>query len=297
MHAQGDSAATYDNPQAFRQALLRTSDSLSFGNTSTAGSELPSTWQVKTADGSFSVSAAPARNLLERRDVEGARQWLRDLAQQVGTTSVSAPESDDAASKLHAILARREFAKRAPPSALERLQERFNEWLRSWLGRLFVGSLLHPSAWQFAFWAAVVVAVALLASFAYRLWSRPVTYLKNLRDTTGDLVERPWQEWSAAAKLAAEREDYRRAVQCAYWAGVAKLQDGGNLPGDLTHTPREYLRLLSVGHGFESLAAAREALRSLTFSLERFWYGRSAATDSDYHACLKSLEALGCQVH
>ncbi len=297
MHAQGYSAVTYDSPQSLRQQLLRLSRSLPSGNSMPQAAALPTAWQVNTAEGSFSISTEPVRNRLGHGDVAGARNWLTDLAGQIDSSGLSRRDSARAASTLHAILARREFAKRAPPSAFERLQQKIAEWIRSWLQRMFVGSLSHPSTWRTAFWIAVVAAVGFLGSLAYRLWSRPLTYRKDTQDRANDLPpQRLWQEWIASARLAAECDDYRRAVQCAYWAGVAKLQDSGNLPSGLTHTPREYLRLLSAGHGYDSPTATREPLRALTVSLERFWYGRSAPTNSDYRACLKSLEVLGCQV-
>jgi hypothetical protein len=101
-------------------------------------------------------------------------------------------------------------------------------------------------------------------------------------------------DWVRAARGAGEHGDWRLGIQCAYWAGIAYLEETDVLPRDRAHTPREYLRLLRGPAGstparFEPPAAA------LTGSLERFWYGRSTAGANDLAGCLDWLEALGCK--
>ena len=54
-----------------------------------------------------------------------------------------------------------------------------------------------------------------------------------------------------------------------------------------TRTPREYLRLLRPG------CAAERALRDLTLTLERTWYGDAAAEQGQFLSARASFAALG----
>ncbi|MBV9266302.1 MAG: DUF4129 domain-containing protein, partial [Acidobacteriaceae bacterium] len=70
-----------------------------------------------------------------------------------------------------------------------------------------------------------------------------------------------------------------------------RLQAIGALPNDLTHTPREYVRVLSGTQTAENT----KSFRTLANAIERCWYACMPATPEDFSICLKSLEALGCK--
>jgi hypothetical protein len=95
-------------------------------------------------------------------------------------------------------------------------------------------------------------------------------------------------EWLAGARSAAEHGEFSKAIQCVYWAAIVHLQSMEKLPKTAGHTPREFLRDLRTPN-------ASEPLRTLTSSLERFWYGRIPATGDDLAASLRAMEELGCK--
>ena len=109
---------------------------------------------------------------------------------------------------------------------------------------------------------------------------------------------RSWQEWVFAAREAAGRGDYRMAIHCSYWAGIARLQDLGALSPDRAKTPREYLRALTKAKLVlpETLATKQQALSLLTSRLEKIWYGYQIATEADFRDSLTQLEILGCHL-
>ena len=109
---------------------------------------------------------------------------------------------------------------------------------------------------------------------------------------------RSWQEWVYAARDAAAHADYRMAVHCAYWAGVARLHELGALSPDRAKTPREYLAALAKSRMVlpETLATRQQALNLLTSRLENIWYGYHHATEADFRDSLAQLETLGCHL-
>jgi hypothetical protein len=255
---------------------------------------LPSAWEVETPDGQYSISTEPLSTLLANGDQ--ARQasaiaWLDQLAEHLSGFSEAASSASGSASgartKLDQILTRGEFGGVGPPSYLELLRRRIAEWIQGWLSRLFAFVNQHPATSRVFFWVLVSGAAGLLILWLVRLGRGDRTVL-TLQGPDQALRARAWAEWVAAARQAADHGDLRQAIHCAYWAGVARLQETGVLSGDRTRTPREYLRLVS---GPET-----PHLGALTSGLERYWYaGRAAAVD-DFSESLRHLEALGCTV-
>jgi hypothetical protein len=116
--------------------------------------------------------------------------------------------------------------------------------------------------------------------------------------TGAAIPARSWQEWVFAAREAAAGGDYRLAIHCAYWAGIARLQDLGALSPDRAKTPREYLRALAESKlvFVENPQMRREALARMTSRLENTWYGYHAASEADFRDSLAQLEILGCRL-
>jgi hypothetical protein len=67
-----------------------------------------------------------------------------------------------------------------------------------------------------------------------------------------------WRKWRSKPRIpcvlagvdssrprSRRQGDYRMAIHCAYWAGIARLQDWAHLAPDRAKTPREYLRALT----------------------------------------------------
>lgn len=211
-----------------------------------------------------------------------------------GVSSARTARVSDSIARAHLkrILARPEFRDEAPPTAWDRLRERIDAWILDFLRRIFTFAN-DTGAGRFFFWLLLAVGTAVLGFLLVRFWNRD-RGVPALPAFAGPVKLRSWEEWILAARAAAASSDLRRAIQCAYWAGIARLQEIGSLPADPTRTPREYVRLL-VPHSRDA-ALRGSALTSLTSHLERFWYARLAATPEDFTACLSSLETLGCRV-
>jgi hypothetical protein len=122
--------------------------------------------------------------------------------------------------------------------------------------------------------------------------------VQSLPPGAAAIASRTWQEWLRAARQAAKEGNYREAVHCAYWAGIARLEDAGVVPKDRTKTPREYLRLVTEAAPGQLAASSthREPLTTLTRKLELIWYANRGARPEDYRESLRQLEALGCSL-
>jgi hypothetical protein len=134
----------------------------------------------------------------------------------------------------------------------------------------------------------LVGGLGFVAFLLLRLWDRdthpeePAAASKTERSET-------FENWLAAAQACAAAGEFARAIQCAYWAAITRLQFSGSLPRDATCTPREFLHLAKHPD-------ILPPLKLLTSSLEAFWYAGGVASPDDFATCLKSLEALGCKM-
>jgi len=199
--------------------------------------------------------------------------------------------------RLNRILSRPEFGGDEAPGMWERLRERIAAWIQQTIQRILRLGIQHPGSSRILFWLLIAGGVTAAGFCVVRFWSRndgtPI-----FSGSSDGLHTQAWEEWLAAARKASENGDPRRAIQCGYWAGVARLQQSGALPRDLTRTPREYLHLLSRPQpGSPGFANFSEPLTSLTSQLERFWYARLTPSAGDFSTCLGLLEALGCKVN
>ena len=275
-------------PAALASRLRQMEGSLDAKNASPTRAALPSAWRARTSEGDYSISTAPLAAFLDARSVADARTWLDRLATQLDSYGGPDVHSSAAQAQLGRILARPEFAGNAPPSAWQRFWARVFARIERWIKSLFALAGAHPTASALFFWCALAGVVSLLAFFLFRLFGRG-RYTFKLSGAPLPGPVRTSQQWLSAARAASHEGDLRKAIQRAYWAGVARLQESRSLPESATHTPREYLRLLSSPQ-------QEPALRTLTAQLERVWYARATATPDDFSVCLGSLEALGCQV-
>lgn len=298
-------ASAQTRPASLAGELRQLEHSLSPQTASEIRAALPSAWQVQTPEGDYAIATAPLRGLLDRhaasvnrlrgpseRALVDAKSWLDHLASQLNSYAGAVPQATATRAALEHILAQPEFAGAAPPNAWERFWTRVYAQLAAWLNRVFAFSGGYATATPILFWLALAGAVALIAFFLFRLWARD-RYRFQLSGSPLPLPIRNSRTWLLSARAAAATGDLRTAIQCAYWAGIARLQESQALPQSATFTPREYLRLLAAP---AENVAALPALRTLTANLERFWYGRATASPDDFKLSLSSLEALGCQV-
>jgi len=297
----GSPLAAYDAP-SFAAELHRLSDTLgknpSPEEMAALRDSLPKQWNVKTPDGSYSVSTEFLRDQLTSGPSGAAKVWVDHLAMETESYSVPRPGTPgNAKAELQQILSGAEFAGVRPPSAWDLFRQRLAAWLERFLLRIFGGLARYPIGGQILFWVAIILGVGFIALWLFRfLVSRD--RLDSLPPSEGITASRTWQEWIRAAREAASRNDFREAVHSAYWAGIVRLEETGVVPRDRTKTPREYLRIASEPspEGIAPSPAYREPLAALTTRLERTWYANRGAGADDFRNTLRQLEALGCQL-
>jgi hypothetical protein len=284
------------DPASAATELRRLGQQLNDGKQASVLAALPLAWEVATPTGKYTVSSAPLRTLLENpaKNTSEAKAWLEYLAAHLDGFSMTSQTPRDARRSLERILARSEFAGVGPPSAMELLRLRIIAWFAALLQRIFAFVGAESVTGMILCWALLAAAVGGLGFLVLRLWMRDELAVSLTSDGRRTRA-RTWHDWIETARSAAEQGDWRRAVQCAYWAGIVRMEETGALPRDRTQTPREYLRLLTPPPpGAPSPSA--QPLADLTTRLERFWYRRLTADAEDFAACLDSLEALGCRV-
>lgn len=268
---------------------------------------LPGTWSVAAGGRHFDVPTDPLASRLakaekqpelRRQQVARAQEYLDALAAETSSLSGgSSAAADSAQSKLDAILSRPEYTHARKESWFDRLLDRVDDILSEVFDRIF-GKIGGQKSLGYALlWIGLAGGVILIAYWVFRNWFRGAR-LAEL--ALGDVAvpSLSWQEWIFAAREAAARGDYRLAVHCAYWAGIARLQDSGALTPDRAKTPREYLRALTKSKLVvpEVLADRNQALARLTSRLEQTWYGYQHATEADFRESLAQLEILGCRL-
>jgi hypothetical protein len=172
------------------------------------------------------------------------------------------------------------------------LQERFRNWLGRFFERLFRFVAQYPTESRIFFWTLIGGAVLAFLVWLFRRWDRAELELMNI---PSDASPRTSNQWILAARASSAQGDFRKAIQCTYWAAIVRLEEIGTLPRNRPHTPREYLGLVSTSRsGGPSQYSA--PLAALTTQLERCWYAGMTATAQDFSACLSALEAFGCRV-
>ena len=302
---------TFDS-QSFIKELERLKAGLESARKSTDAlrsyrESLPKTWTVDAGGRHYDV---PTELLVSRlvkgerqpklrgQHLDQAREYLDALAAETASLSGQPPpHTDSARTKLDAILARSEFAHTRQEAWWEKIRARVNEILYNALVRILRGIGGQTSLGYALLWIGICAAAILIAYWVFRRWFRAARG-EEMALQAAAVPSRSWQEWIFAAREAAGCNDYRMAVHCAYWAGIARLQDLGALAPDRAKTPREYLRALTKSKLIlqEALATRHQVLSKLTARLEKIWYGYQIATEADFRDSLTQLETLGCHL-
>ena len=296
----------------FVQELHRLSLELESARKSTEGlrsfrESLPKIWSVDAAGRHYEVptaflvsrlAIAESKPDLQGQQLNQARDYLEALAAEAASLSGQpAPLVDSARAKLDAILARSEYSRVHQESWWDKFRAYVNEILLNLLSRIFRGIGSQASFGYALLWIGISTAAILIAYWIFRRWFRAAR-AEEMDLQAAAVPARSWQEWVFAAREAAARNDYRIATHCAYWAGIARLQDLGALSPDRAKTPREYLRALAKSKLIlpETLATRHHALSLLTSRMENIWYGYQIATEGDFRDSLTKLETLGCHL-
>lgn len=203
------------------------------------------------------------------------------------TTAATDPAAFSGAQRTVAqVLSRAEFAPDTGPSWFDRQVAKVEDWLlRLLLGMDRLGTH-NPWLAPLVEWICFLLAAGGLVFFIRRSLARA-----NLRISLGEGTAPSWSgrestDWARLAEQNAAAAAWRDAVHCLYWAAIISLEERRAWRPDPTRTPREYLRLLPPA------SAAQTALREITRTLERVWYGQSEATAEDFHAAAAALATI-----
>jgi len=298
--------------QSFVKELGRLKDNLGTTRSSTETirayrESLPEAWNVDAGGQRYNVPSdllasqlekAEKQPELRRQQLNQARDYLDSLAAETASLSgLPAPSTDSARSKLQAILSRSEYTHTQKESRWDKFRTRIDELLDNALGSILRGIGGQGSLGYALLWIGICASAIFIATMIFRRWVRSARG-EEMALQAAAIPLRSWQEWVFASRDAAAHGDYRFAIHCAYWAGIARLQDLGAISPDRARTPREYLR----AHGKatriapETLAARQQALSMLTSRLEKTWYGYQIAGEADFRDSLAELETLGCHL-
>jgi hypothetical protein len=262
-------------------------------------SRLPDTWGIPSPEGEIRVPTDALAEHLKNSDTTAAHRWVAELRQHADSASSAAPRDAKADRKaLDAILARKEFRPNKPPNAWQRFVQAVQDALGDWFRSLTEFATAHPAASKLLFWSLVTLAIAALLLFLYKMWTHGDAIPALPLASTVQPELQDWRKWARDAKAAAERSDYRQAVRCAYWAGVARLIEDRPTHISFTDTPRERLQVLArpLRNRAALPAEQMEPLRRMTTKLERHWYAKQEADRQDAQHAFEDLEALGCKL-
>ena len=259
---------------------------------------VPAEWVVESAGAHFEVRTRwLVRSLydMERNhksipkrtsEVEAHLAMLRRGARQFAAPPTG-PTPASAREQIDRILKQREFAGMEGPTAFDRLLRRIEEWLANLLAKIFGRARISRSMGNAFAWAAIVLAFLLIAVWVVRYLARRsrqgALELGGARFTPANS-----RQWLKDAVASAQAGEYREAIHCAYWAGIARMEEVGALPEDRSRTPRESLRLL------EPRSDRRDPLMRLTQRFELIWYGHRPASAADWNDAVAQLERMGC---
>lgn len=309
--AQPGATPSYDS-QSFTQELARLKSGVQTASQSAEGlralrEALPAQWKVTANHREFLVPTdllstqlvkAERQPDIRAQKVKQALDYLDALAAEAASISAQPEASTDAArAKLSAILSRPEYAHAIKETWWNKVRSRIYRMLNDALDRIFGSVFSQASLGYILLWIAIGAAAVFIAYIIFRRWVRAAR-AEEMALHAAAIPARSWQDWVYAARDSAARADHRMAIHCAYWAGIARLQEQGALSADRAKTPREYLTSLSKSKVVmpETAATRREALHMLTARLEKIWYGYQIATEADFRDSLARLETLGCRL-
>jgi hypothetical protein len=178
------------------------------------------------------------------------------------------------------ILLGREFNTSSEPSLRDRIMAILYHWLDRLLSRVAVFGSHSPWIAPLLEWILASIACALLLVWAFRTLRRQRVRIQLDAVRKIEQTDERVLNWMREAEEHAQREHFRDAVHCLYWASIATLEGRRLWQPDRARTPREYLRLL------DPASAIAPLLRRQTFSFESIWYGLRPAARLDYDHAL-----------
>jgi len=254
---------------------------------------LPSAWRVGTDRGTFEVSTEWLRDDLAELEhtydqalVNKIRDRLTHQRSDLDAYQKSPNDISRQRAIITAILSRPEFQDLHGPTWIDRLQQRFIQFLIRLFGRAITSSIFS-NVGKFFVYGLMLVAFLALAYWVYRS-IRTTAKVETILPGSLPVSAREWRVWLADAREAAQHGNWRDAIRLAYWAGISFLESQGVWRPDSARTPREYLRLMPTANQH------RPVLAELTRKFELVWYAGQPADAQAFSQTLEELEKLGC---
>ena len=254
---------------------------------------LPSAWRVGTDRGTFEVSTEWLRDDLAELEhtydqalVNKIRGRLTHQRSDLDAYQKSPNDISRQRAIITAILSRPEFQDLHGPTWIDRLQQRFIQFLIRLFGRAITSSIFS-NVGKFFVYGLMLVAFLALAYWVYRS-IRTTAKVETILPGSLPVSAREWRVWLADAREAAQHGNWRDAIHLAYWAGISFLESQGVWRPDSARTPREYLRLMPTANQH------RPVLAELTRKFELVWYAGQPADAQAFSQTLEELEKLGC---
>jgi len=277
--------------QQLRQDVLSVKDAPA---TSALAGNLPEEWRVTIDGRPYTLSThALGQGLVEyanqhttaNRDALTAQLDL--LLADAHAMQSPSPDFTAESTRLQEILSRHEFRNVRGETWWDRWKREAQQWLWQLMSRFLLSSAF-PTISRIAIWALLALAIAVAAWWIVRTYQQKNIYTQ-FSGAPEIVSAKPWRDWEAEAKAAAQEGRWRDAVHLLYWAGISFLEGQGLWQPDLARTPREYLRLLPADD------AHRDPLQQLTRSFEQVWYGNDVATADTFAGASALLEKMGCR--
>lgn len=214
-------------------------------------------------------------------------QALHDRLEEVQKASAANTDKDADKGRLAEILRRPEYIP-APPqsSALERLLQRFWDWLESLMPK---HKPLAPGTSSAVSTVAQILVVGLcLAVIAFLIWRFGPRFMQGRRKkkktrepriVLGELLD-PDQtaaDLLAQADALARAGDLRAAIRKAYIALLCELGDRKLISLAQSKTNRDYL------YAVRDKVSLYSSMRKLTNSFELHWYGLVPAGENEWN--------------
>jgi hypothetical protein len=201
-------------------------------------------------------------------------------------TSAAGGANAAARAAADAILSRSEFRTVQEQGWLSKKWALVGLWLGMLWDSLFANLPHSELAAPLLEWLVLIAAAVGLILWAWRVTQQQRVELA-VPDSDRQLV---WQkeadDWARRAQVEADREAWREAVHCLYWAAIVMLEGRRFWRPNRARTPREYLALLEAG------SARKRALGGLTKIFERIWYGLRPAGRRDFEEAQALLDEL-----
>jgi hypothetical protein len=238
-------------------------------------------WLRKLLEDAHDPKLADRNALLD----QASARLDQELAGGVGAGERK-PEFAQARRDANVILAQPEFRVVSGESWLDRKISQFWDWvIRFFSAAADIG---HRAPWlgPVLEWGFVGLVILFLLIWAARTLQRERLAISLNSVVPASHWQKEADNWAELARLEAEKNNWREAIHCLYWASIIALESHKLWRRDNTRTPREYVELL------EPNSPRQTTLRSITRIFERIWYGLRVAAHEDYAQALALFEEL-----